>query len=385
MTSHHIALLALIIAAWTPLRALAQADVPGPVGVALGSDFGCGLGSDGHVRCWGRNDAGQCGSEGETSYASPRRVLGVDHVRAIAVGHSHVCALRRDGEVWCWGDNRHGQLGVEGLEERARPAPVQGLSHIDEIALGASFSCARREDGAVFCWGNGRSGIFGLGRADRDRSAPARLPLPDASRIWAGRRHACARDSRGRVRCWGANERQQAGAARRIVVAPPTLVRGIEADSELALADTFSCGLSERGEIRCWGRDILRVNGDSGDDNLRPVRDRRLWLVHSLSATHRDVCAVADELVYCWGSNERQHLHVPADPIEGESAPSPALPTPLVGFEAATEVVTGHHAQCLRYRDGSWWCWGWNGGPGVGAVGVDSGELQVGRPTRLPW
>ncbi len=371
-----VAALAFAIAA----TALAQAPL-GPVAVALGSDFGCGIAADGTVRCWGHNDDGQCGAPSAATVPTPRPVAGLDDVTAIGAGYAHACALRRQGEVWCWGDGGHGQLGMEGVDHRAAPARVEGLEEIEELGVGGFFNCARRADGAVLCWGSDRSGSLGGGRRGEDRATPARVPGVRAERLWVGRRHACARDARGRVRCWGSSDYGQAGTGRRVREAPPTVARGVGPTDELILSDSFTCALSSAGAVSCWGQNLFNVGNGSIEYHRRPVRDERLADVRSLSAVRADLCAVADGRVLCWGPNVRHQLHVPTD----EAGEVVLTPTAVPGVGDAEEVVSGYFTQCLRRRDGSWACWGWNRGARISAVGVGSIESQVASPTTLPW
>ncbi|MEM1413317.1 MAG: hypothetical protein AAGH15_00375 [Myxococcota bacterium] len=359
----------------------ARTQAPGPLAVALGADFGCGLGAGGDVRCWGSNRDGQAGGPGDV-VPTPRAVAGLDQVKAIAVGYAHACALRQDGAVWCWGDNGYGQLGTTDAEERATPAAVPGLSDVEEVALGGFFSCARRADGAVLCWGSDSSGSLGTGRSGESRAEPRPVPgVRGATRLFTGRGFACALDRRGRVRCWGSSSHGQAGTRRRVRQARPTVLRGVGADDELILADGFGCALSD-GALRCWGQNLLTIGGN-GDVGMHPapVPETRLADVQAFAALKEEACAVTGGEVRCWGVNRRQQLQVPTPEMGGIVL----VPTAVPGVSDATDVVMGYYAQCLRRTSGEWACWGWNRGASYGAVGVGSTARHVETPTRLPW
>ena len=69
--------------------------------IAIGANFGCGLRSDGQVRCWGANSSGQ---------ATPPAHLVVTQVSAgnlhacgVQLDGSAKCGLRPNGYVACWG------------------------------------------------------------------------------------------------------------------------------------------------------------------------------------------------------------------------------------------------------------------------------------------
>ena len=77
----------------------------------IDSDFrhSCGL-ADGQVYCWGTSSAGQLSQV-------PANFVNVMEVKApldVAVGRSHSCAIDGQNRVFCWGDNEFGQLGFEG-------------------------------------------------------------------------------------------------------------------------------------------------------------------------------------------------------------------------------------------------------------------------------
>lgn len=348
----------------------------GPVSVALGADFGCGLASNGRVRCWGRSDDGQCGVVAG-SVATPREVSGLVGVAAIEVGHSHACALREGGEVWCWGDGGYGQLGVE-IEARATPARVEGLTDVRQIVVGSFHNCALQGDGAVLCWGSNHAGNLGDGREREHRATPARVPGVRATELWSGGSFTCAREAR-RVRCWGLSEHGQAGTRRRVRTARPTVLAGVSARDALVLADGFGCALAN-GSLRCWGLNLFNVNG-AIDMHPRPVAVPSWRGVQQLSARTEDLCGVREGRVWCQGVNRRDHLRVPTT----EAGNVVSDPSEVRGVNDAVEVVTGWFTQCVRHRDGAWSCWGWNRGARVGAVGVGSTEDRVVTPTRLPW
>jgi hypothetical protein len=57
--------------------------------------------ADGPVRCWGRNDYGQCNTPADLGPCS-----------SVAGGFYHTIALRSDGGVRCWGRNYWGQCNT---------------------------------------------------------------------------------------------------------------------------------------------------------------------------------------------------------------------------------------------------------------------------------
>src|SRR6185436_996531 len=85
----------------------------------------------------------------QTASIDPRTIA------QVACGDYHTCARLTDGSVRCWGRNRAGEIGDGGAVDRRIPTPVPGVTDVTQIALGATFSCALRGDRTVTCWGSG--------------------------------------------------------------------------------------------------------------------------------------------------------------------------------------------------------------------------------------
>lgn len=115
------------------------------------------------VRCWGINDQMQLGSEDPMAgRLEPTTVAGLSDVRSVGTGASHSCALTREGEVYCWGGNNSGELGREG-ERSATPVKIENLEDVVELSVGGSHTCVRRADRQILCWGANDFGQLGRG------------------------------------------------------------------------------------------------------------------------------------------------------------------------------------------------------------------------------
>ncbi|CAN0153707.1 unnamed protein product, partial [Ectocarpus sp. 13 AM-2016] len=134
--------------------------------ISGGRDYQCAVLQDGGLKCWGRAEGGQLGSEDiltvgddpdEMGDALPTIDLGsAETAVEVSTASSHTCALLGSGGVKCWGKAFFGNLGLEDF--RANVA----LS----VAAAGQRTCAILEGGSLKCWGGNSGGQLGLEDSD---------------------------------------------------------------------------------------------------------------------------------------------------------------------------------------------------------------------------
>jgi cysteine-rich repeat protein len=162
--------------------------------IALGIASACAILNDASVRCWGRGDFGQLGTEDPDPHGTlPYSLPSVEPVAlgagrkplTITAGARHVCVLLDDATVKCWGDNTYGQLGIGSMASVGSTPGTMG-DNLKAVALGngrtarqvvagENHTCALLDDGTIKCWGRNTEGELGLGDAVNRGTAPNQM------------------------------------------------------------------------------------------------------------------------------------------------------------------------------------------------------------------
>ena len=153
-------------------------DTPAPVSglsnvVAISSGYAhnVALLANGTVMAWGFNGNGELGTgtvstTGCRCIDTPVPVSGLSGVTAITGAGGGSLALLSDGTVRAWGRNSAGELGsTPSSTPQPTPVPVNGLSGVTALANGESGSTtlALLGDGTVRAWGYNNWGSVGNG------------------------------------------------------------------------------------------------------------------------------------------------------------------------------------------------------------------------------
>jgi hypothetical protein len=247
--------------------------------------------------------------------------------------------------------------GESGAAETAPSGFVQ-------IAIGKSSACALLVDGTVQCWGDNSSGQVGDGSRE-NRLTPVPVPgLTGVVEVDVGEAHACARKRDGTVWCWGSGSSGANGAGDSQHRRTPSLVAGLPPVDDIGTSDGNTCAVARDGGVWCWGSNAF---GESGAPPApfglpRPVRVVGLGPAAEVDTGQNHTCArLRDGTVWCWGYNGSGQLG------DGTTRQRPT-PAPVTGVAGARALAVGQGHACALLLGGRVTCWGYTGvaGPRVG-------------------
>lgn len=195
-------------------------NLSGVTQIAAGGATAFALLSDKSVKAWGYNNVGQVGDGSTTNRSTPSTVSNLSNVDQIAAGRFRTLgipdvatayALLSDGSVKAWGFNNAGQVGDGTTTSRSAPTPVLDVSGATQVAAGSGTGFVLLSDGSVRGWGRNNVGQVGDGTTT-NRSRPTTVTrVASAVQVSAAAGTAYAMSSDGSVRSWGYNTYGQIG------------------------------------------------------------------------------------------------------------------------------------------------------------------------------
>ncbi len=376
---------------------------PCVVSIALGGIHSCAIISDGTVRCWGNDFAGELGEaagdggagDSGVDTTTPRAVAGATGVVGIAAGGPFgsttydddvTCAFTTTAPPNCWGSNEYDMLGRGTAPDTLAhpdPAAVLTLTPASIISLGQTSGCAITA-GALSCWGQNTyqqlgsplDGGFGS-------STPVPVALPGGKKaleVGSGYGHSCAVLEDGTVACWGYDFYAQCGTIPTGSTQPtPVLVAGLSGVAHVALGSYHSCALSTAGVVQCWGYNYEGSLGTGGWDGgyqdptpLTAILPTGRKATEIAAGTYTTCALLDDGTVACWGFNQYGQTGLVPDGGLGIVA----VPTVVAGVTGATQIAMGAGGEhvCARLGTGGVKCWGANGSGQLGASSGDGGS-----------
>lgn len=197
-------------------RSATPVDVPGlesgVVSVTAGLYHTCAVLTSGAVKCWGYNNYGKLGGGSFDETASPLDVSGLSSgAAAVASSGYFTCSLMSNGDVKCWGDNYAGQLADGTTIDRASPVLSNLGSAASALRIGAYHACGELA-GALKCWGQNARGQLGDGTTSNSVS-PVSITGFGSGVVAsaAGGLHTCGQVTGQLLHCWGRNVEGQLG------------------------------------------------------------------------------------------------------------------------------------------------------------------------------
>ena len=292
----------------------------------------CAL-ADGQVFCWGPGIWGQLGNGASSTSTVPvavstAGVLSGKTVTAVSSGGSQSCALA-DGDAFCWGYAGYTGDGTDTTRTAPAAVSVSGVlagRTVTSISSGSSHVCAVA-DGQAFCWGAGA-----LGQLGNDSTSNSNIPVAvstsgvlagrTVTAISAGYNNTCA-IADGEAFCWGLGTLGMLanGAAANSDIPVAVSTSGVLAGRTVTairngIVNSGShpnCAIAD-GEAFCWG---LGTSGQLGNNaslsSNTPVAVDMSGVLSGLTVTDiapgsTHTCALADNNVYCWGSDSNGRL-----------------------------------------------------------------------------
>jgi alpha-tubulin suppressor-like RCC1 family protein len=298
------------------------------VGVAAGTSFSLGLGSDGTVWSWGLNNHGQLGVPNSytvlgipftltTQRNFPAAVAGITNVIQLSAGVYDSVALKGNGTVWVWGEGTEGELGNGTSSDSSIPVQVSSLTGMIQVAAGNQHVVALQSNGTVWTWGSNSNGQLG-NNSTTNSSTPVQVTALSGTfiAVGAGVNFSVALRSDGTVWAWGANPDGELGNSTTTQSLTPVQVTGLNGIIAISSGGKNTFALQNNGNLWTWG---LNGNGQLGNGTttssstalqvtgLTTTTAGVTGLGTGSSALH-SLALIGNSAIYGWGDNTNGDL-----------------------------------------------------------------------------
>ncbi|KAG2427624.1 hypothetical protein HXX76_012275 [Chlamydomonas incerta] len=376
--------------------------------IAVGYCHVAVLTTDGLVKTWGCNHAGQLGYE----YCYPLSITGTTNYCVNYNGSSTVTASSIAKHFLQY-NSRGGLLGIQSRRqlflEDSRPEVQLGLAAgvaVTQVVAGDSHTCALASDGSVRCWGGGCDLSTALGRLFEPDPEAAAAPAAHNGSLWASAttpvlgqpylQPMCTTLGHlARVTSFGAGSSRD-GLNFQMGSNLPRVDLGVFGGArKLVAAGTHTCALLDSGAVKCWGRveaGTLLGNGlaPTGALSLSAAESSAARLgtgvtVADIAAGGARTCAIlSNGRAKCWGPGSYLGYELPlpagaaawgaADASLDNNLPylelwgngSFAGPVRVVQMAVSKRTFNASDAGtiCALLSTGRLRCWGADGGHG---------------------
>jgi hypothetical protein len=337
--------------------------------------------TDGTVRTFGYNNAGQLGLGDTTNRLTPVQISGIAGATAVACGRYHTAVLLANGTVRTFGRNADGQLGLNDTASRSTPVQVFGISSSAvAVAGGVRHTAIVLADGTVRTFGYNADAQLGVNDLV-NRSTPVQVfgISSSATAVACGLYHTTVLLADGSVRTFGRNNYGQLGVNDATQRQTPVQVFGISSSAVAVASGSYHIAvLLADGTVRTFGDNTY---GELGINVTGGTRQTPVQVFGISSSAVAVACGnyftavlLANGTVRTFGSNDGGQLGV-------NDTTTRQTPVQVFGISSSATAIAcggrGHIVVVLA--DGTMRTFGWNS---YGALG-DNTSVNKSTPVTV--
>ncbi|WP_425605035.1 InlB B-repeat-containing protein [Bombiscardovia apis] len=366
--------------------------------ISTGWNHTLGLGSNGRIYAWGKNDSGQLGDGSTNNHVVPMVVntpAGVKY-RQVVAGPNTSFALGSDNHWYAWGANTSGQLGNGTTTNQLTPVAISmptGVGAYTQISPGENHTLALGDDGTAYAWGANTNGQLGNNTTISSLS-PVKVQIPAGAfqftSVSAGSSHSIATGDNGLAYAWGSNQYGQIGSVfitvgdRSQVPVEVQLPVGLSKSKQATASANWSIGIGDNGRIITWGYNGQNQLGNGNTVNQSLPAEAQLpasLTFTSVKPKANSTIAIANTgQIYAWGANTAGQL----GNGNQNNQPSPVAVNPKPGTTFA-QLHTGYNHTIGVDTSGNIWAWGDNASGQLGDnQGGSPGNLSLTPVSLIP-
>ncbi|MCO4760837.1 MAG: hypothetical protein KC502_04995 [Myxococcales bacterium] len=336
----------------------------------------CAITWNGHVACWGRNNAKQVDGSAAATISLPRYYPGLSDVTKVAVCPSHTCALTKAGEVWCWGDNYYGQSlpgKPKSVPQVLKPTKTLAFGKAKDISCGTGFTCVVGTDSKVRCVGSGTSGQLGDGLSQTSTSSTLRVVkgLSKVTKVFSAYQRTCALDG-GEVWCWGRGARYTITTnSYSTVAAPVRISTPVKVATELGGGRHVNC-VGNKSQFGCWGYNSEGQLGLDKKSSAQATWAAPLGVTGVLQMLGSNTVMLLDRAGRSWSAGSGNYTY---GTLMRKVNDIYRFQRTEVS-EVATDIATSRYVSCVLTAAGQVWCGGRNSYGELGTGKISNGSVN---------